>query len=59
MTTAMSKVDAKNVIKGNKDKDTDLYEQLEKTSSFDVSELRKRKKFLFQESEEEKTKNKK
>ncbi len=34
MTTAMKKVDADNVIKGNKDKDTNLYDQLEKTSSY-------------------------
>ena len=34
MTTAMRKVDVDNVIKGNKDKDTDLYDQLEKTSSY-------------------------
>ena len=30
----LSEIDADNVIKGNKDKDTNLYDQLEKTSSY-------------------------
>ncbi len=44
MTTAMPKVDESNVIKGSKDKDNKLYDQLEKTSSFDFSSLRKETK---------------
>ena len=41
MTRALPKVDESNVIKGNKDKENKLYDQLEKTSSFDFSSLRK------------------
>ena len=41
MTSALPTVDEKNVIKGNKDKDNSLYEQLEKTSSFDIKEIKK------------------
>ncbi len=44
MTTSMSIIDEKNVIKGNKDKTRDLYEQLEKTTSFDIREIRKARK---------------
>ncbi|MBR2678787.1 MAG: hypothetical protein IKE63_05165 [Bacilli bacterium] len=43
MTTAMPVVDDKNVIKGTKSEEG-LYDQLEKTSSFDIKELRKAKK---------------
>ena len=41
MTTAMPTVDMKNVIKGNKDKENNLYDQLEMTTSFDVREIKK------------------
>ena len=41
MTTAMPTVDVKNIIKGNTDKEKDLYDQLEMTRSFDVNEIRK------------------
>ena len=44
MTTAMPAVDEKNIIKGSKDKNTDLYDQLEKTSSFDLNEIRRAKR---------------
>ena len=40
MTTLMPKVDEKNTIKGKNSKES-LYDQLEKTSSFDVVEIRK------------------
>lgn len=46
MTTALPRVDEKNVIKGNKDKSKDLYEQLELTRSFDINEIRKAEKEL-------------
>ena len=49
MTSAMPTVDEKNVIKGSKDKDNDLYEQLEKTRSYDLKEIRKAKKELEKE----------
>ncbi len=41
MTKLMPSIDEKNIIKGNKDKDRDLYNQLEMTSSFDVKEIRR------------------
>lgn len=41
MTTAMPVVDTKNIIKGSKDKEKDLYDQLEMTRSFDIKEIRK------------------
>lgn len=41
MTAAMPTVDEKNVIKGSKDKETNLYDQLEKTSSYDLREIKK------------------
>ena len=44
MTTAMPTVDEKNIIKGSKDTEKDLYDQLEKTSSYDLSEIRKAEK---------------
>ncbi len=44
MTTSMPTIDEKNIIKGSKDKNTDLYDQLEKTTSFDLKEIRKAKK---------------
>ena len=40
MTSAMPIMDEKNVIEGNKSKE-DLYDQLEKTTSFDIKEIRK------------------
>ena len=40
-TSLMPAVDSSNVIKGNKDKDTDLYDQLELTRSFNVEEIEK------------------
>ena len=43
MTTKIPSIDEKNVIKGSKS-DEDLYNQLEKTSSFDLNEIRKAKK---------------
>ena len=43
MTTKLPSIDEKNVIKGSKS-DEDLYNQLEKTSSFDLNEIRKAKK---------------
>ena len=46
MTSALPTVDEKNVIKGNKDKDRSLYDQLEKTSSFDIKEIKKAEKEL-------------
>ena len=46
MTSALPIVDEKNVIKGNKDKDRSLYDQLEKTSSFDIKEIKKAEKEL-------------
>ena len=48
MTTAMPVVDEKNIIKSKNDED--LYDQLEKTSSFDLKEIRKAKKILEKES---------
>lgn len=44
MTSSMPTVDERNVIKGSKDKNTNLYDQLEKTTSFDLREIRKAKK---------------
>lgn len=41
MTAAMPTVDERNVIKGTKDSDSNLYSQLERTSSFDIREIRK------------------
>ena len=41
MTAAMPTVDEKNIIKGSKDKNTDLYDQLEKTSSYDLREIKR------------------
>ncbi len=41
MTSALPVVDEKNVIKGNKDKNKDLYDQLEMTQSFDIKEIKK------------------
>lgn len=41
MTAAMPTVDERNVIKGTKDSDSNLYNQLERTSSFDIREIRK------------------
>ena len=41
MTSALPVVDEKNVIKGNKDKNKDLYDQLEMTQSFDIREIKK------------------
>ena len=58
MTTSMPKIDEQNIIKGNKDKKTALYDQLEKTSSYSLSEIRKAKKKLEQE-ENKKTTTKK
>lgn len=46
MTSALPTVDEKNVIKGNKDKDNSLYDQLEKTSSFDIKEIKRAEKEL-------------
>ena len=46
MTTAMPTVDEKNIIKGSNDKDRDLYNQLEMTSSFDINEIKKAEKAL-------------
>ena len=43
MTTKLPSIDEKNVIKGSKS-DEYLYNQLEKTSSFDLNEIRKAKK---------------
>ena len=40
-TAMMPVIDEKNVIKGNKDKDTDLYDQLELTKNFNVDEIKK------------------
>ena len=40
MTQAMPTVDEKNVIQGTKDKEK-LYDQLEKTSSFDINEIKR------------------
>ena len=40
-TTSMPKIDESNVIKGNKDLEKDLYEQLELTQSFSVEEIKK------------------
>ena len=54
MTTALSKVDETNVIKGNKDKEKDLYDQLEMTRSFDIREIKKAAK-----SQKKKSKKKK
>ena len=42
-TTKLPSIDEKNVIRGSKS-DEDLYNQLEKTSSFDLNEIRKAKK---------------
>ena len=41
MTNAIPTVDERNVIKGNTDSNVGLYEQLEKTRSFDINEIRK------------------
>ena len=37
----MPAVDSSNIIKGNRDKETDLYDQLELTRSFNVEEIEK------------------
>jgi len=50
MTAAMPTVDEKNVIKGSKDKNTDLYEQLEKTRSYDLREIKKAAKEKYRNS---------
>lgn len=41
MTTAMPSVDAGNVIQGSNDSRTDLYNQLEKTRSYNINEIKK------------------
>lgn len=40
-TSLMPVVDQKNIIKGSKDKEKDLYEQLELTTSFSLEEIKK------------------
>ena len=40
-TSLMPAVDSSNIIKGNRDKETDLYDQLELTRSFNVEEIEK------------------
>jgi hypothetical protein len=57
MTSAMPTVDESNIIKGSKEPDKDLYEQLEKTRSFDIREIRrvaeeKRKEEKFEKKKE-------
>ena len=59
MTTALPAVDDKNVIKGNKDKEKDLYDQLEMTRSFDIREIRKAAKETKNSVKHKKRKNKK
>ena len=63
MTKAMPVVDEKNVIKGTKNKEEDLYDQLEMTRSFDIKEIKKAalesKKKAKQEKKEKKTTTKK
>lgn len=56
MTTAMPTVDTKNIIKGNKDKEKDLYNQLEMTRSFDINEIKKAEKELKKQRKKKKTK---
>ena len=41
MTSALPVVDEKNVIKGTKNKEKDLYDQLEMTQSFDIKEIKR------------------
>ena len=43
LTTKLPSIDERNIIRGSKS-DEDLYNQLEKTSSFDLNEIRKAKK---------------
>ena len=57
MTTALPAVDDKNIIKGNKDKEKDLYDQLEKTRSFDIKEIRKAAKETKKETSKHKKRN--
>ena len=57
MTTALPAVDDKNIIKGNKDKEKDLYDQLEKTRSFDIREIRKAAKETKKETSKHKKRN--
>ena len=59
MTTALPAVDDKNVIKGNKDKGKDLYDQLERTQSFDIREIRKAAKEAKNTSKHQKRKKQK
>ena len=58
MTTALPAVDEKNIIKGNKDKEKDLYDQLEMTRSFDIREIRKAAKEMKKENPKKKNKKK-
>ncbi len=46
MTTSLPKIDEKNIIRGSKDKENDLYDQLEMTRSYDLREIRKAEKEL-------------
>ncbi len=46
MTTSMPRVDEKNIVTGKKESGKDLYDQLEKTSSFDINEIRKAEREL-------------
>ena len=54
MTTSMPKIDEKNIVQNVKESGKDLYDQLEKTSSFDINEIRKAEKEL--KKKEKKTK---
>ena len=54
MTAAMPTVDERNVIKGTKDPDSNLYSQLERTSSFDIREIRKARNNEKKESNDDK-----
>lgn len=60
-TASMPTIDESNVIKGNKDKEKDLYEQLELTQSFSVDEIKKavRKAKRRKENRKSKKANKK
>lgn len=57
-TTLMPTVDESNIIQGSNEPERDLYEQLEKTRSFDIREIRRaseeRRKEMKQEKKQEK-----
>ncbi len=59
MTTSMPRIDESNIVQGKNDTENDLYEQLEKTSSFDINELRRAEKQMKKKEKKDTAKKKK